>query len=65
MQQHIFKPLEMRNTTFYPFGPEFKDRLMPLRFYDDKLKQWQVLDKQMEGLTLPRRYARQEPIPDD
>lgn len=57
MQQHIFKPLGMRSTTFYPFGSEFKDRLMPLRYYDAKLNEWQVLDKQMEGLTLPRRYV--------
>ncbi|KAI5453995.1 hypothetical protein NCC49_004988 [Naganishia albida] len=54
MQQCIFKPLGMHNTTFYPFGPEFEDRLMPLRFLNDKSGQWEVLDKQMGGLTLPR-----------
>ncbi|GHJ84257.1 hypothetical protein NliqN6_0659 [Naganishia liquefaciens] len=54
MQQHIFQPLGMRKTTFYPFGPEFKSRLMPLRFYDNEKREWQVLDQQMPGLTLPR-----------
>lgn len=57
MQQRIFKPLGMHNTTFYPFGPDFKDRLMPLRFLNEKSGQWEVLDGQMPGLTLPRRYV--------
>ncbi|KAJ9114884.1 hypothetical protein QFC20_001256 [Naganishia adeliensis] len=54
MQEHIFKPLGMHNTTFYPFGSGFEDRLMPLRFLNGKSGQWEVLVGQMEGLTLPR-----------
>lgn len=32
LQQHVLKPLGMDSTTYYPFTPEFKDKLMPLRF---------------------------------
>jgi CubicO group peptidase (beta-lactamase class C family) len=60
MQQRIFKPLGMHNTTFHPFGPDFKDRLMPLRFLNEKSEQWEVLDGQMPGLTLPRRYVLEQ-----
>lgn len=55
MQENIFKPLGMHNTTFYPFGSEHEGRLMPLRYYNAEEKEWQVLNGQMEGLTLPRR----------
>ncbi|KAJ9107041.1 hypothetical protein QFC19_002910 [Naganishia cerealis] len=57
MQENIFKPLGMLNTTFYPFGSEHEGRLVPLRYYDEENKEWQTLQSQMEGLTLPRSMA--------
>ncbi|KAJ9120740.1 hypothetical protein QFC22_002671 [Naganishia vaughanmartiniae] len=60
MQEHIFKPLGMHKTTFYPFSPEHQGRLMPLRYYDAKANEWQVLKSQMEGLTLPRSVSEIE-----
>lgn len=55
MQEHIFKPLGMHDTTFYPFSSIHEGRLMPLRYFSAEDKEWQVLQGQMEGLTLPRR----------
>jgi hypothetical protein len=70
MQKNLCQPLGMKGTTFYPFGPEWDDRLMPLRFGagavadpskigegiqgDGKIT-WEKLDNQLPLLTLPRR----------
>lgn len=32
LQENVLKPLGMSSTTYYPFSPGFKDKLMPLRF---------------------------------
>ncbi|GFZ50619.1 hypothetical protein JCM24511_08377 [Saitozyma sp. JCM 24511] len=69
MQKNLCQPLGMKGTTFYPFGPEWDDRLMPLRFGagavadpskigegiqgDGKIT-WEKLDNQLPLLTLPR-----------
>lgn len=69
LQQSIFKPLGMSNTTFYPFGPEWDDRLMPLRFGKGAVPEpadlvaskasdgditWEPLTNQLDLLKLPR-----------
>jgi hypothetical protein len=43
------------DTTFYPFGAELKDRLVPLRFNRDG--GYEVLTDQLPLLTLPRKYV--------
>ncbi|WOO76783.1 Acyltransferase LovD [Vanrija pseudolonga] len=52
-QENILRPLGMSNTTFYPFGEELKDRLVPLRFGGEH--GYEVLTDQMPLLTLPRK----------
>lgn len=52
-QENILRPLGMADTTFYPFGEELKDRLVPLRFNRDG--GYEVLTHQLPLLTLPRR----------
>ncbi len=59
----------MDSTTFYPFGPRFDDRLLPVRYAqvsetdstgrENKLAptvelKWEALDGQLDLLTLPR-----------
>ena len=58
MQEHIFKPLGMSNTTFFPFDGEQATRLMPLRYWSDERNQYEVLTDQFPGLTLPRVCVR-------
>lgn len=55
MQENIFKPLGMSNTSFLPFGGEKAERLMPLRWYEDSTGKFEVLKDQFPGLTLPRK----------
>lgn len=57
MQDHIFKPLGMSNTTFFPFDGEQASRLMPLRWWNDKEQRFEELTMQFPGLTLPRVCA--------
>ncbi|ORY30592.1 beta-lactamase/transpeptidase-like protein [Naematelia encephala] len=60
LQEYVCKPLGMKSTTYYPFSEDFKDRLMPLRYGLNAEKgdpgsiQWEVLDGQLDLLTLPR-----------
>ncbi len=72
LQANVLMPLGMLSTTFYPFGPDFDDRLMPLRYgqvkpvspddHQDRLVagekfEWQELNGQMDLLTLPRKWV--------
>lgn len=65
LQEHLFEPLGMANTTFFPFADEEKKgRLMPLRWReatDDGSAEWQVLTDQLPGLTLPRTCVSSSP----
>lgn len=58
LQANILKPLKMNSTTFYPFGTDFENRLMPLRYGKDAEKggdiSWERLDGHLYLLTLPR-----------
>jgi CubicO group peptidase (beta-lactamase class C family) len=70
LQENVLQPLGMNSTTYYPFGASFDDRLMPLRYArstetdprgregrlipGEDLK-WEVLNGQLDLLTLPRR----------
>lgn len=58
LQEHIFRPLGLRNTTFFPFADaDQARRLIPLRWLQenaDGSTEWQVLKDQFPGLTLPR-----------
>ncbi|GAA6011697.1 hypothetical protein JCM10207_004214 [Rhodosporidiobolus poonsookiae] len=59
-QAQIFTPLGMKSTTFYPFSPEKKPHLMPLRWHNSPedvkagAKEWVELTDQQPILTLPR-----------
>jgi hypothetical protein len=59
LQQHLFRPLGLRNTTFYPFAEAGQaSRLVPLRWRQenaDGSAEYQALVDQDPGLTLPRR----------
>lgn len=70
LQDNVLRPLGMNSTTFYPFGPDFDDRLLPLRYAqvsevdptsrESRLApttefKWEVLNGQLDLLTLPRR----------
>jgi hypothetical protein len=59
LQQHLFRPLGLRNTTFYPFAEaDQASRLVPLRWRQenaDGSAEYQALVDQDPGLTLPRR----------
>ncbi|KAL8278003.1 hypothetical protein RQP46_009635 [Phenoliferia psychrophenolica] len=57
MQKHIFVPLGMKNTTFFPFDGEQATRLMPLRWLNEESGEYEVLTTQFPGLTLPRVTA--------
>lgn len=57
MQENIFRPLGMTDTTFFPFEGDQKARLMPLRWWDQESEAFEVLGTQFPGLTLPRAYA--------
>lgn len=52
-QKHLLQPLGMHNTSFYPDQPEWKDRLVPLRFKTDQ--GFEELKDQIPLLTLPRK----------
>ena len=58
LQQHVFRPLEMRNTTFFPFADaEQAKRLVPLRWRQENVDgsaEYQELVGQDPGLMLPR-----------
>jgi CubicO group peptidase (beta-lactamase class C family) len=70
LQENVLRPLGMSSTTYYPFGPEFDDRLLPVRYaqstqVDSTGREemlapgedfnWEVLNGQLDLLTLPRR----------
>ncbi|KAL7413945.1 beta-lactamase/transpeptidase-like protein [Mrakia frigida] len=53
--ENLFEPLGITDTTFYPHRtPEFKERVMPLRFWDEEKSEFQLLTNQFDGLKLPR-----------
>lgn len=52
-QKHLLQPLGMANSSFYPDHPEWKDRLVPLRFKGEK--GFEELKDQLPLLTLPRK----------
>ncbi|KAK4698918.1 hypothetical protein P7C70_g7352, partial [Phenoliferia sp. Uapishka_3] len=54
MQEHVFMPLGMTSTSYLPFEGELAKRLMPLRWWNEDLKRYEVLSDQFPGLTLPR-----------
>lgn len=56
LQGNVLQPLGLKNTTFYPFGPEWKDKLVPLRFCHNG--EWAELKNQLPLLTLPRRLVQ-------
>ena len=54
-QKNLFEPLGITDTTFYPHRtPEFKKRVMPLRFWDADKSEFQPFTTQFDGLKLPR-----------
>ena len=54
-QKNIFAPLGITDSSFHPHrSEEYKAKVMPLRFWDAEKGEWQVLDKQMDGLKMPR-----------
>ncbi|GAA5856540.1 hypothetical protein JCM8547_005855 [Rhodosporidiobolus lusitaniae] len=59
-KQNIFEPLGMSSTTFYPFSPEERKHLIPLRWRnpDEKVAagepEWVELTDQQDILKLPR-----------
>jgi CubicO group peptidase (beta-lactamase class C family) len=70
LQKKVCKPLGLTGTTFYPFGPGWDDRLMPVRFGAGAVPDpskigvgvtgngeiiWEKLDGQLPLLTLPRK----------
>lgn len=57
LQANVLVPLEMKNTTYYPFGQEFQGRLMPLRWYNEETKSYEALEGQCDLLKLPRTYV--------
>ncbi|KAI9634759.1 beta-lactamase/transpeptidase-like protein [Dioszegia hungarica] len=62
LQREVCGPLGMKETTFYPFGNEWEDRLLPVRWGDgtdeggklDWKKLEEVKGLRAEGLCLPR-----------
>lgn len=66
LQSAICKPLGLKSTTFYPHAtPDLQARTLPLRYWDDEAKEYQVLDQQCLGLTLPRETPEIEyPVSD-
>lgn len=62
LQREVCGPLGMKETTFYPFGNEWEDRLLPVRWGDGTDKggklDWKKLEEvkglRAEGLCLPR-----------
>jgi CubicO group peptidase (beta-lactamase class C family) len=58
LQENVLKPLGMSHTTFYPFSPEWKDKLLPIRFGQGAEQpgeiKWEELNGQLDLLTLPR-----------
>jgi methyl acetate hydrolase len=58
LQANVLGPLGLKHTTFFPFGKEWKDNLLPVRFgrgADTSGEvQWEVLRGQLDLLTLPR-----------
>jgi CubicO group peptidase (beta-lactamase class C family) len=56
LQDNILKPLGLKATTFFPFGPDWNDRLMPLRWRrSDGV--FQAIDRKSPAamLMLPRK----------
>ncbi|GAA6032113.1 hypothetical protein JCM8097_007079 [Rhodosporidiobolus ruineniae] len=56
-REQIFDPLGMKSTTFYPFSPDQRKDLMPLRWHNQPgtaEKEWVELTDQQPILTLPR-----------
>ncbi|BEJ13888.1 hypothetical protein CspHIS471_0310620 [Cutaneotrichosporon sp. HIS471] len=52
-QTHLLRPLGMANTSFYPYHPEWTNRLLPLRFRSET--GYEELKDQLPLLTLPRK----------
>ena len=66
LQREVCKPLGLKDTTFYPFGPEWDQRLLPCRWGDgvdagddEGVIRWRELEAvkglRAEGLCLPRK----------
>jgi CubicO group peptidase (beta-lactamase class C family) len=61
LQREVCGPLGMKETTFFPFSAEWKDRLLPVRWGDETESgafEWKELATVKgllaEGLCLPR-----------
>ena len=61
LQSAICLPLGLRSTTFYPHSTaDLRHRTMPLRYRDPQTGEYQVLEEQCLGLTLPRETSEIE-----